>query len=88
MSFFNSLTQYVTSGVAGLGLSPRRFSLSRQESHDLSQQGTLQQQASLAGAGPLVTPTDKSAAASSGAPTNTHHGKWFMVVCKGNSWAQ
>lgn len=32
MSFFNSLQQYVTSGVAGLGLSPRRFSLSRQES--------------------------------------------------------
>lgn len=32
MSFFNALQQYVTSGVAGLGLSPRRFSLSRQES--------------------------------------------------------
>lgn len=32
MSFFNSLQQYVTSGVAGLGLSPRRFSLSRQDS--------------------------------------------------------
>lgn len=32
MSFFNSLQQYVTSGVAGLGLSPRRFSLQRQES--------------------------------------------------------
>ena len=32
MSFFSSLQQYVTSGVAGLGLSPRRFSLSRQES--------------------------------------------------------
>lgn len=34
MSFFNSLQQYVTSGVAGLGLSPRRFSLSRQDSSD------------------------------------------------------
>lgn len=34
MSFFSSLQQYVTSGVAGLGLSPRRFSLSRQESHE------------------------------------------------------
>ncbi|XP_058835849.1 BAI1-associated protein 3 isoform X2 [Topomyia yanbarensis] len=32
MSFFSSLQQYVTSGVAGLGLNPRRFSLSRQES--------------------------------------------------------
>ncbi|XP_052860569.1 BAI1-associated protein 3 [Anopheles cruzii] len=34
MSFFSSLQQYVTSGVAGLGLNPRRFSLSRQESAD------------------------------------------------------
>lgn len=34
MSFFNSLQQYVTSGVAGLGLSPRRFSLSRPEQND------------------------------------------------------
>ncbi|KAL1404812.1 hypothetical protein pipiens_001032 [Culex pipiens pipiens] len=32
MSFFSSLQQYVTSGVAGLGLNPRRFSLHRQES--------------------------------------------------------
>ncbi|XP_026481580.1 uncharacterized protein LOC113388417 [Ctenocephalides felis] len=32
MSFFSSLQQYVASGVAGLGLSPRRFSLSRQDS--------------------------------------------------------
>lgn len=32
MSFFNSLQQYVTSGVAGLGLSPRRFSMTRPES--------------------------------------------------------
>lgn len=38
MSFFNSLQQYVTSGVAGLGLSPRRFSLSRQESTEPVQQ--------------------------------------------------
>lgn len=38
MSFFNSLQQYVTSGVAGLGLSPRRFSLSRQDSTDPSLQ--------------------------------------------------
>lgn len=37
MSFFNSLQQYVTSGVAGLGLSPRRFSLSRQESTEPQQ---------------------------------------------------
>lgn len=34
MSFFSSLQQYVTSGVAGLGLSPRRFSLSRQDSNE------------------------------------------------------
>lgn len=39
MSFFTSLQNYVTSGVAGLGLSPRKFSLSRQE----SQEGTQQQ---------------------------------------------
>lgn len=32
MSFFSSIQQYVTSGVAGLGLSPRKFSLSRQDS--------------------------------------------------------
>lgn len=37
MSFFNSLQQYVTSGVAGLGLSPRRFSLSRQDSTEPQQ---------------------------------------------------
>lgn len=34
MSFFSSLQQYVTSGVAGLGLNPRRFSLHRQESSE------------------------------------------------------
>lgn len=68
MSFFSSLQQYVTSGVAGLGLSPRRFS--RQDSHDLAQHGTLQPQASVTGAGPSVTPTDKSAGAS-----QTHHGE-------------
>lgn len=38
MSFFTSLQNYVTSGVAGLGLSPRKFSLSRQESQEGSQQ--------------------------------------------------
>lgn len=38
MSFFNSLQQYVTSGVAGLGLSPRRFSLSRPEANDTALQ--------------------------------------------------
>lgn len=38
MSFFNSLQQYVTSGVAGLGLSPRRFSLSRPEPTDVALQ--------------------------------------------------
>ncbi|GAB0094621.1 hypothetical protein DMENIID0001_099430 [Sergentomyia squamirostris] len=37
MSFFSSLQQYVTSGVAGLGLSPRRFSMSRQESTEVPQ---------------------------------------------------
>ncbi|XP_055846829.1 BAI1-associated protein 3 [Episyrphus balteatus] len=34
MSFFSSLQQYVTSGVAGLGLGNRRFSLSRQDSSE------------------------------------------------------
>lgn len=38
MSFFTSLQNYVTSGVAGLGLSPRKFSLSRQDSQEGSQQ--------------------------------------------------
>lgn len=32
MSFFNSLQQYVSSGVANLSLSPKRFSLSRDNS--------------------------------------------------------
>ncbi|PNF35631.1 hypothetical protein B7P43_G01177 [Cryptotermes secundus] len=32
MSFFNSLQQYVTSSVANLNLSPKRFSLSRDSS--------------------------------------------------------
>lgn len=32
MSFFNSLQQYVSSGVASLTLSPKRFSLSREGS--------------------------------------------------------
>uniref|UniRef100_A0A336N9D4 CSON009858 protein n=1 Tax=Culicoides sonorensis TaxID=179676 RepID=A0A336N9D4_CULSO len=45
MSFFTSLQNYVTSGVAGLGLSPRKFSLSRQDSQEGSgQQQNLQQQ--------------------------------------------
>ncbi|XP_067004225.1 uncharacterized protein [Anabrus simplex] len=33
MSFFNSLQQYVTSSVANLSLSPKRFSLSRESSN-------------------------------------------------------
>lgn len=40
MSFFSSLQQYVTSGVAGLGLSPRRFSISRQDSTEAAQDKT------------------------------------------------
>lgn len=36
MSFFSSIQQYVTSGVAGLGLSPRKFSLSRQDSAEVA----------------------------------------------------
>lgn len=32
MSFFNSLQQYVTSSVANLSLSPKRFSLSKESS--------------------------------------------------------
>jgi hypothetical protein len=34
MSFFSSLVANVTSGVANLGLSSRRFSLSRQDSNE------------------------------------------------------
>jgi sortase (surface protein transpeptidase) len=43
MSFFSSLQQYVTSGVAGLGLNSRRFSLSRQDSAEQQQQQQQQQ---------------------------------------------
>ncbi|KAG8239032.1 hypothetical protein J437_LFUL017880 [Ladona fulva] len=32
MSFFSSLQQYVSSGVASLSLSPKRFSLGREDS--------------------------------------------------------
>lgn len=35
MSFFSSLQQYVTSGVANLGLGSRRFSLPRQGSNEI-----------------------------------------------------
>ncbi|KAJ4427891.1 hypothetical protein ANN_23899 [Periplaneta americana] len=40
MSFFNSLQQYVTSSVANLSLSPKRFSLSRDSSAEGSTDGT------------------------------------------------
>lgn len=40
MSFFNSLQQYVTSSVANLSLSPKRFSLSRDSSGEGSTDGT------------------------------------------------
>jgi BAI1-associated protein 3 len=40
MSFFNSLQQYVTSSVANLSLSPKRFSLSRDSSGESSTDGT------------------------------------------------
>ncbi len=38
MSFFTSLQQYVTSGVANLGLGSRRFSLPRQNSNEANPQ--------------------------------------------------
>lgn len=60
MSFFNSLQQYVTSGVAGLGLSPRRFSLSRQESAEP----------------PAATPNQEKRETNNTTPQPTpHHGK-------------
>ncbi|CAG9822327.1 unnamed protein product [Phaedon cochleariae] len=34
MSFLNSLSEYVTNSVAGLNLSPKRFSLTRTETTD------------------------------------------------------
>ncbi|XKL63072.1 hypothetical protein PGB90_005436 [Kerria lacca] len=37
MSFFNSLQQYVTSSVANLSLSPKRFSLSKESSSECSE---------------------------------------------------
>ncbi|CAG9770591.1 unnamed protein product [Ceutorhynchus assimilis] len=36
MSFFNSLSEYVTNSVAGLSLSPKRFSLSRTDTSESS----------------------------------------------------
>lgn len=51
MSFFTSLQNYVTSGVAGLGLSPRKFSLSRQDSQEGSQQQSHTQSGVIPGAG-------------------------------------
>jgi BAI1-associated protein 3 len=48
MSFFNSLQQYVTSSVANLSLSPKRFSLSRDSSGESSTDG--------AGSHPPLTP--------------------------------
>lgn len=60
MSFFNSLQQYVTSGVAGLGLSPRRFSLSRQDSSEQQ----LQQQS------PSIVQAERRESGNS-----QHHGK-------------
>jgi hypothetical protein len=57
MSFFSSLQQYVSSGVAGLGLSPRRFSLSRQDSADHQQQQQQQQPAQVTSQLQEKTPT-------------------------------
>lgn len=64
MSFFNSLQQYVTSGVAGLGLSPRRFSLSRQESAEPPATGT-----------PVVTTTAAPNEKKETTNPQAHHGK-------------
>ncbi|XP_072156728.1 BAI1-associated protein 3 isoform X1 [Bemisia tabaci] len=40
MSFFNSLQQYVTSSVANLSLSPKRFSLSKESSSEIPSVGS------------------------------------------------
>lgn len=37
MSFFNSIQQYVTSSVANLSLSPKRFSLSKESSSECAE---------------------------------------------------
>jgi BAI1-associated protein 3 len=63
MSFFNSLQQYVTSSVANLSLSPKRFSLSRDSSGEGSTDGTGSH-APLT-PGPTGSPGGRSASAGS-----------------------
>lgn len=62
MSFFNSLQQYVTSSVANLSLSPKRFSLSRDSSHEGNADG--------AGNHPPLTPGATGSSSGSGSITS------------------
>lgn len=64
MSFFSSLVANVTSGVANLGLSSRRFSLSRQDSNE----------ANVADGGAKAATTPSITVSSSG-NLSTPHGK-------------
>lgn len=70
MSFFNSLQQYVTSGVAGLGLSPRRFSLHRQPSDDPTAAVAAHTAAQAAAAAQAATAAAAAAAAASAASSS------------------
>jgi hypothetical protein len=65
MSFFSSLVANVQSGVANLGLSSRRFSLSRQDSNE----GNVADFGAKAAATPSITVT------STGSSLSTQHGK-------------
>jgi hypothetical protein len=67
MSFFSSLVANVTSGVANLGLSSRRFSLSRQDSNE----------ANVADGGVKVPATPSITVSSSG-NLSTPHGKLYL----------
>lgn len=72
MSFFNSLQQYVSSGVASLSLSPKRFSLSRQ--------------GSSSGEGPTdASPGSRSGSIGSAAAPSTAHGYPKVVPLPGTT---
>lgn len=77
MSFFSSLQQYVTSGVAGLGLSGRRFSLSRQDSSEgadkNAQPGAAQGAAGAAVPGTVAGSAGGGTAVGLGGTANSSH---------------
>lgn len=74
MSFFSSLQQYVTNGVAGLGLNSRRLSLTRLDTSDCNVNpnagGPHPSQATYQTSQP--TPAEK--------PNVPHHGKISSIT--------